>query len=95
MLFLALKKVQIVKITPFQILTTRQTTPLKKSAYFYMDMNYFGLVRVVSSWLQMSSVAVDSFGLIVLDGFGLLQLVSVGFGWFGIVCCFSRCDLRC
>ena len=89
MLFLALKKVQIVKITPFQILTTRQTTPLKKSAHFYMDMNYFGLVR------KMSSVAVDSFALMVLDGFGLLQLVSGSFGWFRIVCCFSRYDLRC
>ena len=95
MLFLALKKVQIIKITPFQILTTRQTTPLKKSAHFYMDMNYFGLVRVISSWLKMSSIAVDSFALMVLDGFGLLQLVSGSFGWFRIVCCFSRYDLRC
>ena len=35
---------------------------LMASAYFYMDMNCFGLVRVVSSWLRVGSVAVDSFG---------------------------------
>ena len=25
-------------------------------AYFYMDMNCFGLIRVVSSWLRVGSV---------------------------------------
>ena len=49
------------------------------SAYFYMDMNCFGLVCTVSSWLQVGSVVVDSFGWVVADGFG----------WFRVVCCFS------
>ena len=40
------------------------------SACFYMDMNCFGLVRVVLSWLRMGSVAVDSFGWVIVDCFG-------------------------
>ena len=40
------------------------------STYFYMVMNCFGLVRVVSSWLRVSSVTVDSFGWMVADSFG-------------------------
>ena len=55
------------------------------SAYFYMDMIYFGLVRVVSNWLRMGSVAVDSFGWVVADGFGWMRMVSCGFGWFPTV----------
>ena len=31
------------------------------SAYLYMNMNCFGLVLVVSSWLRVGLVAVDSF----------------------------------
>ena len=89
MLFLALKKVQMVKITPRQILTTRQPTPLAKSAYFYMDMNCFGLVRVVSSWLRVSSGTADSFGWVFADGFGWLRMISGGFAWFRVVYCFS------
>ena len=85
MLFLALKNVRMVKITLREILTTRYSTPLAKSAYFYTDMNCFGLVRVVSSWLWVSSVAADSFGWVVADGFGWLRMVSGGFGWFRVV----------
>ena len=59
-----------------------EPTPLAKSAYFYMDMNCFGLFRVVSSWLRVSSVAADSFGWVVADGFKWFRIVSVGFGWF-------------
>ena len=55
------------------------------SAYFYINMNCFELVRVVSSWLRVGSVAVDSFGWVVADGFGWLQMVSGGFGWFQVV----------
>ena len=50
------------------------------STYFYMDMNCFGLVRVVSSWLQVGSVAVDSFGWVVANGFVRLRMVSGGCG---------------
>ena len=85
MFFLALKKIQMVKITPHQILTTRQPTPLAKSAYFYMDMNCFRLVRVVWSWLRVSLVAVDSFGWVFSDGCRWFQVVSEGFGWFAIL----------
>ena len=53
------------------------------SAYFYMDMNCFELFRVVSSWLRVSSVAVDRFGWVVADGFG----------WIRVVCCFSSYDI--
>ena len=63
------------------------------SAYFYMDMYSFGLVREVSGWLRVGSVATDSFGWVVVDGFGWLQLVSGGFGWFRVVCCFSSYDM--
>ena len=55
------------------------------SAYFYMDMNCFGLVHVVLSWLRVGSVAVDSFGWVVADGFGWLRMVSGGLGWFWMV----------
>ena len=85
MLFLALKKVQMVKITPRQTLTIPQPTPLEKSAYFYMGMNCFRLICVVSSWLRVSSVAADSFGWVFSDGFGWLQIVLGGFGWFRVV----------
>ena len=43
---------------------------------------------IVSSWLWVSSVAVDSLGLVVVDSFGwlgLFQVVSGGFGWFQMV----------
>ena len=39
------------------------------SACFYMDMNCFGPVRVVSSLLRVGSVAADIFGWVVADGF--------------------------
>ena len=39
------------------------------SAYFYINMKCFGLVRVVSSWLWIGSVAVDSLGWVVVGGF--------------------------
>ena len=55
------------------------------SACFYMDMNCFGLVRVVLSWLRMGSVAVDSFGWVIVDCFGWLWMVSGGFRWFRVV----------
>ena len=54
-----------------------------------MDMNCFGLVRVVSSWLWVSSVAADSLGWVLADSFGWLgwfKVVSGGFGWFQMVC---------
>ena len=57
------------------------------SPYFYMDMNCFGLVRVATSWLRVGSVAVDSFGWVVADGFGWLRMISAGFGWFRVVSC--------
>ena len=63
-------------------------------AYLYMNMNYFGLVCVVSSWLRVSSVAADNFGWVIADGFGwlwmvsggavLFRMVSSGFGWFTV-----------
>ena len=49
---------------------------------FYMDMNCLGLVRVVSSWLRVGSVAADSFGWVVADGFRWFRVVSDGFRWF-------------
>ena len=68
------------------------------SACFYMDMNCFGLVSVVSSWLWVGSVAADSSGWVVADSFGWLgwfkvvsghfgwfQMVSVGFDWFVVL----------
>ena len=54
-------------------------------AYFYMNINCFGLVRVVSSWLWVGLVAMDSFGWVVADGFGWLRMVSGGFRWFRMV----------
>ena len=52
---------------------------------FHMDMNCFGLVRVVSSSLRVGSVAADSFGWVVTDGFVWLLMISVGFGWFRMI----------
>ena len=43
----------------------------------------------VSGWLRVGSVAPDSFGWVVADGFGWLRMLSGGFGWFRVVCCFS------
>ena len=67
------------------------------SACFYIDMNCFGPVHVVSSWLRVDSVATDSFGWLVADGFGWLRMVSDGLGWFWVVCCFSSygCAIGC
>ena len=42
------------------------------SACFYMDVNCFGPVRVVSSWLRVESAAADSFGWLASGGFGWL-----------------------
>ena len=39
------------------------------SAYFYMNMNCSGLVCVVSNWLRVGLVAVDSFRWVIADGF--------------------------
>ena len=55
------------------------------SAYFYMNMSCFGLVRVVSSWLRVGLVPVDGFGWVVADGFEWLRMVSGGFRWFRMV----------
>ena len=54
-------------------------------ACFYMDMNCFGPVRVVSSLLRVGWVAADILGWMVADGFGWLWMVSGGFGWFRMV----------
>ena len=43
----------------------------------------------VSGWLKVGSVAADSFGWVVADGFRWFRVVSDGFGWFRVVCCFS------
>ena len=64
------------------------TVTLIVSACFYMDMNCFGLVRIVLSWLWVDSVAADSLVWVVVDSFGWLGwfwVVSVGFGWFQMV----------
>ena len=42
------------------------------SAYFHMDVYCFGMVHEVSGWLRVGSVAADSFGWVVVDGFGWL-----------------------
>ena len=52
---------------------------------FYMDMSCFGPVCVVSSWLWVGSVAVDSFGWVVADGFWWFQRALNGFGWFAVL----------
>ena len=52
---------------------------------FYMDMSCFGPVCVVSSWLWVGSVAVDSFGWVVADGFWWFQRTLNGFGWFAVL----------
>ena len=76
-----------IHITPFTSLPLRII--LMVSACFYMDMNCFEPVRVVSSWLQVDSVAADNFGWVVADNFGWLRMVSVGFECFWVVCCFN------
>ena len=55
------------------------------SAYFYMNMKCFGLVRVVWSWLRVGLVVVNSFGWVVGDGFGWLRMVLGDFGWYWMV----------
>ena len=52
---------------------------------FYMDMNCFGLVHVVTSSFRVGSVAADNFGWVVTDGFGWLLMISAGFGWFRMI----------
>ena len=39
------------------------------SVYVYKDINFFGLVCIVSSWLRVGSVAADSFRWVISDGF--------------------------
>ena len=51
---------------------------LMVSACFYMDMNCFGPVCVVSSLLQVGLVAADIVGWVVADGFGWLWMFSGG-----------------
>ena len=46
------------------------------SACFYMDMNCFEPVRVISSLLRVGLVAANIFGWVVADGFGWLRMVS-------------------
>ena len=58
---------------------------LTVSSYFYMDKKCYGLVRVVSSWLWMGSVAVDSFGWVVADGSRWFRMVSGGLRWFAVL----------
>ena len=55
------------------------------SACFYMDMNCFRPVRVVTSLLRIGTVAADILGWVVADGFGQLRMVSSGFWWFWMV----------
>ena len=76
----------------FTSLPLRSWVILIVSVYFYMDMNCFGLIRVVSSWLRVGSMGVDSFGWVVANGFGWFRTVSDGFGWFQVVFCFSSYD---
>ena len=59
-----------------------------------MNMNCFGLVCVVSSWLRVSSVAADNFGWVVADGFRWCRVVLNGFEWFRVVYCLSSYGLR-
>ena len=64
------------------------TVTLIVSAYFYMDMNCFGLVSVVSSWLWVGSVAANSLGWVVgmiSGGFRSFWIVSDGFDWFVVL----------
>ena len=66
------------------------------SAYFYMfymDMYCFGLVCEVSGWLRVGSLAGDSFGWVVADGFGWLRMVSGGFGWFAVLVVTGFCSV--
>ena len=48
------------------------------SACFYMAINCFEPVRIVSSLLRVGLVT----GWMVADGFGWFRMVSGGFGWF-------------
>ena len=54
------------------------------SAYFHMDVYCFGMVREVSGWLRVGSVAAVLGGWLwmVLGGCRWFQVVSDGFGWF-------------
>ena len=52
------------------------------SACFYMGINCFEPVRIVSSLLRVGLVTADIFGWMVADGFGWFRMVSGGFGWF-------------
>ena len=54
------------------------TVTLIVYACFYMDMNCFRLISVVSSWLWVGSVAANSLGWVVANSFGWL-------GWFQVV----------
>ena len=65
---------------------------LMVSACFYIDMNCFGPVRVVSSLLWVGSVAADILGWVVSDCFGWLRMVSGSFGWF-LVLVVTICSL--
>ena len=60
------------------------------SACFYMDMNCFGPICVVSSLLRVSSVGADIFGWVTADGFEWLPMVSGGFSWFVVLVVTSR-----
>ena len=52
-------------------------------AYFYMNVNYFGLPRVVSSWVSL--LAADSFGWVIADGFRWFRVISDSIGWFAVL----------
>ena len=67
---------------------------LTVSACFYIDMNYFRPVCVVSSLLRVRLVAAYIIESVIADGFEWLQMISGGFGWFRVVCCFSSYDRR-
>ena len=54
-------------------------------------MYYFGMVREVSGWLRVGSVAADSFWWVVADSFGWLRMVSGGFGWFAVLVVTNIC----
>ena len=48
-------------------------------------MNCFGPARAVSAWLWVGSVAADSFGLVVADGFRWFRVILDGFLWFAVL----------
>ena len=69
------------------------------SAYVYTNMNCAELVYVVSSWLRVGSgqqIVLGEWGWfwVVADGFRSCRVVSHGFGWFRVICCFSSYGLR-